>query len=251
MKRALVRILYGEPNNPKHDFNNSRSQVDKDILNCLANEKSSEFVAYCFGKYNYDFLKQAGCKKIVLASDNPWIDGEVPFSFMNKIHGFKYAMEDYDEVVFLDWDTSQVRGLPTDFWEVLGKKEVVQAPLVMYPTKKAILPWRRFRPDKANRIVSNSSFLYMRDKSIPCKLLKMKEDLDLNKNIYTYGKLKDYNINATKQWNDEVYLSRYMDDICGGWDGVWKYFYLFEPKWSKARWSCFKNTKSEICFNHG
>ena len=57
MKRALVRILYGEPNNVKHDCLESRSRVNKDIESLILTENNEDFVIYCMGEDNYKYLK--------------------------------------------------------------------------------------------------------------------------------------------------------------------------------------------------
>jgi len=246
MKRALVRILYGELNNPNHDYLLHRSHIDSSIEKTVNHKEVQEFVTYCFGEYNYKYLVSIGCKNIVLADKNPWIDGEVPYSYLNKIHGWKYAMEDYDEVVFLDWDTVQIKPFPIDFWDVLSQKEKIQAALAN--NIKSILPWRKYRPNRDGKKAPNGSFVYMRDKSIPSELLKLKDDLEFNKVVNIGKSVASLSIKPTIQHNDEVYIARYMDNICGGWEGYDKYLKLFDPKWCSVKWEAFE--KPEACFKH-
>lgn len=248
MKRALVRVLYGEPNNVNHDYRGSRSKIDSDIINIVSNDINQDFVAYCFGKHNSDFLRSVGCKNVVMVDKNPWPIGDEPWSFLNRIHMWEYVMNDYDEIVSLDWDSVQIKPLPLDFWSVLGQKESIQSPLAEYPKK--ILTWRK-EIRGSGRLVPNGSFVYMRDKTIPSKLMKMLDDPFLHRDIH-YGRRKEVPKDLTnrKQWADEVYVAKYMDDISGGWEGKEKYYKLFEPPWTLVRHSMFKDEKKDHCFIH-
>ena len=248
MKRALIRVLYGEPKNVAHDHCECRSRIDKDIRSVINRKGDEDFVVYCFGEANYKFVKDLGHKNVVLADKNVWIDGEVPFSFLNKIHAWEYALQDYDEIVYLDWDTIQIKPFPPDFWDILASKESIQSCLARY--HKGVLSWRRYRPDRANKLVSSGCFVYIRDKEIPGKLLKLADDPLFNENIYYPKKRRIPGIISPKQWSDEIYISKYTDSICGGWDGVEKYFKLFEPKWCLVEKPQFLEDKQDACFKH-
>ena len=231
MTKALVRTLYGDVNNLLHDRLRTRSRVNKDIQNISISQNNCEpFFTYVFGESNFYYLKDVGIKNIQLASKESYFFKKAG-NYINKILGMKAGLSDFDEIVFLDWDTVQTKPLPSNFWESFKDKECVQAPI--YKCKRTVISWRTIGRFK-NKYVSSGSFVYMRDKKIPDKLIEM-----IN---------KDEKI-LSHRWSDETFISKYTDDISGGWEGVDKYFKFFEPQWCLLEHSVFKD-KKDACFSH-
>ena len=229
MTRALVRVLYGEPNNPKHDYCGSRNRVDKDIRNVFKTQDTCEpFYTYVLGEKNFNYLKSVGIKNLVMANKEDYVFPGAG-NYSNKVMGMKYALSDFDEIVFLDWDTVQTKPFPSDFWESFREKEVIQTPI--YKCPRNVIDWRKVGRWRG-KYLSSGSFVYMRDKTIPDKLIKMMEDPKI-----------------PNRWSDETFISKYTDDLSGGWEGIEKYFKNFEPKWCLLKRSVFRD-KKDACFFH-
>ena len=211
MKRAFIRGLWGEqPESLAEDTPDKRKKMalrrrkmDRNIDALLKCKHQDPFIFYVFGDQNYNYLKKNGFD-CVLLDKNPVKFNIVKHMYRHKLEIIKRAMEEYDEIIFLDIDCFQIHPLPSDFWKILNKKEVVQAPLFAYRHVKC--PWRK--TDK--RKVPNGGFVYIRDKSIPDKVISAWEEIG-------------------KGDNDEPAWAKLTDDMIGGWQGMEKYWEIFEP----------------------
>jgi hypothetical protein len=124
--------------------------------------------------------------------------------YRHKIDIWRAGLEDFDEIVFLDWDCVPLAPIPDNFWEDMSLGRPIKSPLHMYKNKRAYT-----RIDH-ERKVSAATFVYMRGK-------KMAQGV----------------IEAWEYFNcpffEELALSKYIDDINGGWKGVDDYKIKFEP----------------------
>lgn len=224
MKRAFIRALWGvyskDPSSADvinslsqkhslkkiHGFLSRRNKIDRDMFKTFRNGFSEPFIVYAFGQNNFDKAK-AYKFDVKLIDKNPAPFSLVTEIYRNKLEILKYAMEvdGYDEIVFLDWDCKPQKKLPVDFWDIMGKKETIQANLMTYCRVKC--RWRK----EDRRKVPNGGFLYIRDKSIPAKAIKY------------WGTLRDKD-------NDEPAYALLTDAMMGGWKGVDTYWKLFEPE---------------------
>lgn len=235
MKRALIRCLYGEANNPNHDSSGSRNRIDKDVSNVIKNNEEN-YVTYVMGDKNYQYLKQKGLKNVIMATNNIWPQGGRG-SFINKMVAWKYAMQDYDEIVFLDWDTIQIKPLPDNFWEEFAKKDKIQSPL--YKCRRRTSCWRPHVDRLDNKRGCSGCFVYMRDKSIPDELLKLVDDPIIKPFSGSYS--------------DETYLNRYVDILTNGWKGKDYYYGHFEPQWCMVQHPAYIDCPdhyTNACFKH-
>lgn len=203
MSRGFVRTLWGVG-----DINNKwfkhRLWINDHLQYLKFNQYDQPFTALVFGEDNYKQLVDMGfnCQ---LVDKRPVVWDMNKEQYRHKIEALKIGMTLFDEMVFLDWDTQLKEPLPNDFWESLQKKSPIQASLRQYHRKKAI--WRKDDPRK----VPCAAFIYLRDKSIPDKLIQIWEDLG-------------------RPSTEECVLMKYMDDSIGGWKGLDVYFELFEPE---------------------
>tara|TARA_R110000824_G_scaffold12226_8_gene53696 strand:- start:9279 stop:10010 length:732 start_codon:yes stop_codon:yes gene_type:complete len=201
MKRGFVRTLWGEYREEKSFLR--RRKMDLDIKWAQTNPLDVEYVTFTFGEDNHKALNDKGIKN-TLVDKRPVVWDMDKQQFRHKIEAFKLGMEVFDEMVFLDWDCQPFRSVPENFWEVLGRKESLQAILRMYKRRKAT--WRR----SDQRKIPCASFVYINDKNVPKKLIEKWEELN-------------------KPWSEEVVMCRYMEDVMGGWKGVDEYWERFEP----------------------
>ena len=228
MKRGFVRGLWGIYDD-RHHFKHRR-KLDNDIKLLKHNMYAQPFKAYVFGEDNYKYLVDQGfdCK---LVDKKPIVWDMDKEQFRHKIEIWRCGMEDFDEIVHLDWDTQLIKPLPSDFWEVLEQKASVQAILRIYHKSKA-KKWREV--DK--RKVCCASWVYMRDKNIPDELIAQWEEMG-------------------RPWSEEEVLSKYTDGLVGGWKGIEKYWETFEPPYFTLEGGCkvFDDellATKDVCYQH-
>jgi len=202
MKKGFVRVLWGVYDDNRRMFRR-RSKMDKDIELSKLNKYEPEYTTFVFGKENQKVLNDKGIKSILI-DDRPIVWDMETQQFRHKIEALKAGMEEFDEMVFLDWDCQPFKPIPDDFWDVLSKKDSLQAVLRMYRRRKAL--WRK----KDQRKIPCASFIYCNDKQVPNKLIEKWEELNC-------------------PWSEEVVICRYFEDIMGGWKGVHEYWDRFEP----------------------
>lgn len=218
-KRIFVRALWGIHKGLEKYYVN-RTKIDDEIellKHCKYNEP---FIAYVFGRDNYNHLekqaKDIPMMKIKLVSEEPVLWDMEKQQFRHKLEVLRLAMLEFDEIVFLDWDTIPIKPLPEDFWDVLAKKDSIQATMVSYHVRGPSAPnWREVDRDKT----CSASWLYIRDKTIPDKIIKIWEDIG-------------------GEWSEERSITKYTDEISGGWQGRQYFYDRFEPKyyiWTSAR----------------
>lgn len=227
MKRMYIRALWGYADKAETDsYSGRRSKMDNDIDIVMYNDNDEPFMTYVCGQKNFDYLKSKNinCK---LLSKDPFIYEPikgVQHMYGHKLYVMQAAMEDYDEIVFLDWDCMAATKIPNNFWSTLGEKEAFQASMRGYKKRKC--HWRR--RDKRQRPCA--SFVYFRDKKIIDEMVEMWE--------------KD------KRRSEEDVFAKYTDEMIGGWQGADKYWELFEPHFfnldiHEIPFRCFPTEKVE------
>jgi len=228
MKRGLIRALWGFCGD--HPFLQRKIRVDRNIQEIANSKFKMPFITYVMGTDNFNTLKSMGFD-CVLINENPAPFDPINHKYRNKLEAIKYAMEvdGYDEMVYLDWDCAPKRHMDENFWKILNQKEKIQANLQFYRRPKAF--WR----NDDQRKISNGGFLYLRDKTIPSKVIKIWEEVG-------------------KPDNDEIAWTKYIDDLNGGWVGTEKYFKLFEPLvcglWHFSLYTKEESNRKEAYFIH-
>jgi len=207
MNKVFVRALWGKYTREDRILGR-RFKVDDDIKLCLLNKFTNPFYVYVFGEDNYKYLTDMGFK-CFLVSKQPVLYQKAIGShyYSHKLFVWKEAMKDFDEIVFTDWDCIETRPKPENFWEELAKKEPIQATLHSY--RKVKCPWRK--TDRTKR--PGATFVYIRDKTIPMKLINIWKRSPENKLL-----------------SEEQIMAIYTDEFVGGWQGRLKYWELYEPK---------------------
>jgi len=201
IKRGFVRGLWGIHDHQGRRYYLRRTKIDNDIRMASLNKNEQPFFVYVFGEDNYKFLVDNGfnCKML---DKRPIIWDMDTQQFRHKIEVMKVALEENDNIVFLDWDCQAIKPIPDYFWDVLEKKAPIQAPLRAYRNWK--IQWR-----EGNRL-PEASFIYIRDKSIGEQLVKLWSELNC-------------------PWSEEAVVAKFMDNYQGGWKGVEEYWKIFEP----------------------
>jgi len=236
MRQAFIRAIWGFEANVKNNYH-TRDKILKEIELHKKCKYQQPFIVYCWGTDNYNFIdaqKIPNCT-LHLVSPNPsqWPN---EIHWRHKLEVFKLAMKEYDEIVFLDWDTFPIAPLPTDFWDTLRKGSAIKASLIKYKIGGRSSPyWRNTNKDLA----VGAAWVYMRDKTIPDGIIKTWEDLGRN-------------------WSEEQALTKYLDDRGGGWKGRRHYLKTFEPIFfyhhrgqaTRPLWPGWVIKNKRTCFRH-
>jgi len=215
MKRTFVRCVWGVYDNSQLPISASttwkgneklarRKKLDIDIEIIQKNQFNEPFIVYIYGKDNYDNMSKLGFN-CVLVDSNPAPFDQVKYVYRHKLELIRYAMEEdgHDEIVYLDWDCVPQKKLPDNFWDEFNKKEPIQACLQQYRRRKCL-----WRGDNDVRKVPNGGFVYLRDKTIPSKVIKIWETMP--------------------QDNDEPAWAKYIDEQMGGWKGMDEFWKSYE-----------------------
>ena len=189
-----------------------RDKIDKDISHCIREKLMEPFVTYVFGKDNFDYIKSLNLECELIDED--------PYVYQNsrhKLEALKYAMQDFDEIVFMDWDTKPCKKMDENFWNILNKKGVIQSSLWHFRTPK--INYRENYMDNKN--IPAGAFIYIRDKTIPCKLIDAWSELG-------------------NKWSPEPSLAKVTDDMMGKWKDIYEYWKLYEPEVYHTKCSPYK-----------
>lgn len=84
-------------------------------------------VVYVWGEANEKFLKDRGYKTRLVTEPDP-VEIVPTNSLLRKVFMLDYALRDYDEIFFLDWDCQILRPLDDTFYSYLREKET-QCPI--------------------------------------------------------------------------------------------------------------------------
>jgi len=225
--KSIIRPWWGSRDRTDNPRLRRNRRLMEHTLRCvLSDTYQVPFVTYVFGKDNYKFLKSEGLEDLILVNDDPNPRNSYKRNYIHRLDICHAALEDFDQIVCVNWNCRLIKPFPDDFWDQLNKKESLQAPLIK--TRVNIL---KSREGKANRIFPNDAFIYMRDKSLPNKLLDV-----LNWD------------NVSNKWTAESLMAHYLDHKHNGWIGTGKYYDLYEPDFIVSRGSVFKNKKENVCF---
>ncbi len=247
MKKSFIRGIWGDIT--KSGIRDGKMRKDIDAIK--KNQYNEPFIVYVFGDDNANLLKKDGFEVVIINSCPIKYDIKKQL-YRHKLDIIEYALRDFDEVVFLDWDCVPTASLPDDFWERMGKRAPFQANLFQYRTKKCL--WR----NRDWRKVCNGGFLYIRGRQIALDFIDNYNEFEkwVNKqrtDRESQGKKLRFREEALI-FDDEPAFSKWVDDYMGGWKGAEKYWESFEPEFCNLRKkSAFSlemlKTKQE-CFVH-
>jgi hypothetical protein len=247
MKRTFIRGIWGDIT--KNGIRDGKMRKDIDAIK--QNSYNENFVVYVFGRENWTMLSNEGFR-VKLIDEAPVKYDMKKQLYRHKLDILEHATRDYDEIVFLDWDCVPTAPLPDDFWDKMHKKAPFQANLFQYRTKKCL--WR----DRDWRKVCNGGFLYLRDHRIALVFQNNYRELESwvrkqKESREAQGKKLRFREEALI-FDDEPSISKWVDDSMGGWQGIEKYWELFEPDFCNLKKKSvypkdMLNTKRE-CFLH-
>lgn len=251
MKTAFIRGLWGDMKEDTHGVTQRRLKVLSDIERVVNSHYPMDFVTYYFGEDNAPIFDRYNLKSVMIDRDSIKWDMKDEL-YRHKLEVIKRAMDDYDAIVYLDWDCILTKPLPDNIWDILGKGATLQANLFLYRTKKCL--WR----DVDLRKTCNGGFIYIADKKIPNHIIRNWEELSAwAKQQQEKRRARGLELRLREKsfmFDDEPSISKYVDDVCGGWPGVEAYWDRFEPKVCKLRkksvFSEELNSSKDACFMH-
>lgn len=205
IKRAFVRGIWGiyDTNNTLGRWYSRRTKIDNDIKLVQLNPYAPPCKVYVFGEDNFKRLTDIGFDT-VLVDKRPFVWDMTKEQYRHKIEIWRAGLQDFDEIVFLDWDCVPCAPIPKDFWDVLSQGLPVRATIYMYKIPRVL-----FR-QRDSRKVSSSTFVYIRGKQVVEDIINVWEKIG-------------------RPWQEEVALSKYIDEFNGGWKGIDDYEKKFEP----------------------
>lgn len=168
-------------------------------------------VTYCYGWENEAYLRSVGISPILLSQSSvmnftgqpersPSPDGWVHYGismFYHTLYTIHEALNSFDEVVFLDWDTVLMGELPKDFWDKIREGQPFKAGLVR--TKRPSCPWRTTGANER----PHAGLIYCRDKSIMARMMELYPSMPLT--------------------IQETIFALWADEVMGGWSADrWK-----------------------------
>ena len=227
MKRGFIRALYGIYDK-SHRILARRFRMDNDMQRIKKCKFNEPFVTYVMGKENYKAISDLGfdCKMVC---EEPNVFDLVKHQYRNKMEIIKYAFEDggYDELVYMDWDCVPTKKLPSNFWDVLHKKEKFQACLQTYHRRKC--HWR----EENKRKVPNGGFVYLGDKELVNEGCRLWEETGKND-------------------TDEIAWAKLTDNMMGGFniDTFWERFEIPFCNLHKASSFPEKSKTKDVRFLH-
>jgi len=200
---GFIRCVWGIYENQKNRWYTRRPKIDNDIGLSILNPYAPKSKVYVFGEDNQKKMVDLGFDS-VLIDKKPFVWDMENEQYRHKIEAWKYGLLDFEQVVFIDWDCVPIQPIPEDFWSVLASGPKIQATLYMYRKRRV-----RFRPSN-ERKMSASTFVYMRESNIANEIIDVWEKIG-------------------RPWQEEAALSKYIDDLDGGWKSVEEYK-KYEPK---------------------
>lgn len=208
MTKSFIHGVWGVYEN-KNKWWTRREKIDNDIKLAFLNPYSPPSKVYVFGEENAKKIADAGFN-VTMVDKKPYVFDMEKEQYRHKIEVWKAGLQEFDEIVFIDWDCVPVRKLPDDFWDVMSKGEKVQATIYMYVLQRV------FFRNNDSRKVSASTFTYLRGKETVDNIIRVWEEIG-------------------RPWQEEIALSKYIDELNKGWHGIEGYK-KFEPKYHCLFW---------------
>lgn len=200
-RSAFIYALWSDPNDCMRWKNKTFAF---DLQQAALHRLGSDVRIYCWGDRNRDEAAKLGIPAVLVdARENVWGSVYPGSMWRHKIEAWRMALQEYQEVVFLDLDIMQLQPVPSDFWTRLRAKSPFQANLLQYACRKA--PWRSVD----SRKVPSAAFVYLGHREVPETLARLSDE--------------------HPTWTEEIVAAHYTDCLANGWQGVDHWATTHEP----------------------
>jgi hypothetical protein len=187
------------------------------------NDENQNNVIYVFGRVNKEKLDDLGFKDVRLLDNRPCIWDIDSCSGRHLLEIYKTAMEDFDEITYLDINISPICPIPKDYWDVMYLRKPIQGPLNVHRRIQCF--WRKH----LNRSIMGTCFLYLREKAISRGLVSLWENWE----------------SSISRWpsSEDIVISKYLDSVYGEPSYIGEYWDQgFEPIYYSLQdfWHAYK-----------
>jgi len=126
----FIRAFWG-------DLEYDNGKYKQEIQNIAETSTLNDFV-YVWGETNWKYISSLGLKGMLVCKSSTEFGEDFLYNsdtyFYHKLDAIKRGCSDFGSVVFLDWDTRQVKPIDDTFYELLHKQNSkIQMPLYIYP----------------------------------------------------------------------------------------------------------------------
>jgi len=202
-KQCFVRGVWGTHDHQGRKRWNRLNKVKMDISLAKINPYEPKIKVYAFGEDNYKFMVDQGFDtKLVDKKCIVW-DMQTQ-QYRHKIEVWNQGLQDFEQIIYLDWDCIPCCPIPHNIWTVLEEGEPFRGALYSYRRRKC------FHRYVCRRTVVAATFLYMRGQQVVKDIIKTWEEMG-------------------GPFLEEPVLMKYVDDINGGWKGYMDYAKKYEP----------------------
>lgn len=204
--KSFIRGIWGiyDVNKTLGRWYSRRTKIDNDITLAKLNPYAPKCKVYVFGEDNFKIMTDKGFDT-VLIDKKPFIWDMEKEQYRHKIEIWRAGLQEFKEIVFLDWDCVPVKPIDNEFWNIIANGEKIKATIYQYKIRRAF-----FRKGDERKL-SASTLTYING-------LEHCEGI-----IKTWEKIG-------RPWQEEVALSKYIDELNGGWKGILDYMSKFETK---------------------
>lgn len=191
----FIRTFWGDVHSMGTRYTDQIEEAISDSLNELV---------YVWGKSNYDYLVERGFDCVLISEDSYHRELASNHTFWDhrslnhKLWVVDTAVEEHDEIVFLDWDCRLIKPIDSKFYEYLRSGNELQVPLYLYPS--TALDWlidktedtdvspffhklKKFMLKYSYRwnehhIIPNTGFIYRRNSNLKLLDISLKHKLE-------------------------------------------------------------------------
>ena len=225
--QQIIAILYGDPSCTNNY--SGYHKLLKEVRGALEKDwRKTQIYYLVLGSKNKDLLVSCGAKHIDLVDKNSTVVTDPKMThFYNKTYLLNYAMEKFDEILFVDFDVIDLKQPDDRMWELLRTKKKMpvfrrdfQCPLVGYTRPMCLEKKHGGKRDRflhPVRMALNTCLLYCTNKSY------LEEHLRYYELYQNFFKHRDIRLA-----NDEHVLMHYLDQEYGVIDSE-KMIDYFEP----------------------
>jgi hypothetical protein len=141
----FIRAFWG-------DLTTEHQKFIGEIRKCATNKSLNEIV-YVWGETNNKFIKSLGYDTVMVSKDSTEVGAETildPMFWFHKYKAIQLALNDFDDIIFMDWDVDYIKPVDDVFYEKIKEKNSkLQIPLYTFPTE-GYLDYAFMRSPKLN-----------------------------------------------------------------------------------------------------
>ncbi len=265
MSQAIIRGLWGDERTSHDQYNDPLAAYTKQICDTVEERAVIDRV-YCFGDKNAELLKSFGIDPVLLSHEPyaaPRLCKRLLGSHNFMMWGMSYwwhkrrilqiAAEEFDHVLWLDFDVRQVKPLPDNFWRIVKKGPPFKSPLQVRKSFRRSARWRTFEdrrmfgievipsenPKMVVRITPGGGCYYIRRKDVADELMAIQEEFPC------FSELPILALMVDRMYGKWIGVKEYVrkgHDNIPGYDYVRR---IYRPLPEDVVWTCGRKSKKQ------